>query len=89
MGNSLHNKIYLGRNRGFTSRRFQGVLAVAGIVGAGGNVGAVLAGFLMKGTGDLRQTLVILGVLVAASSLCALGARFGNAAVAAPAASAA
>ncbi|MCC2961519.1 MFS transporter [Massilia sp. IC2-278] len=62
---------------------------VAGIVGAGGNVGAVLAGFLMKGTGDLRQTLIILGVLVAASSLCALGARFGNAAVAAPAASAA
>lgn len=35
MGTSLHNKIYLGRNRGFTSRRFQGVLAVAGIVGAG------------------------------------------------------
>ena len=35
MGNSLHNKIYLGRNHGFTSRRFQGVLAVAGIIGAG------------------------------------------------------
>ncbi|XYJ09063.1 hypothetical protein ACSUZJ_16905 [Telluria sp. B2] len=35
MGNSLHNKIYLGRHYGFTSRRFQGVLAVAGIVGAG------------------------------------------------------
>ena len=31
---------------------------VAGIVGAGGNVGAVLAGFLMKGTGDVRQTLI-------------------------------
>ncbi len=62
---------------------------VAGIVGAGGNVGAVLAGFLMKGTGDLRQTLVILGVLVVASSLCAIGARFGSAAVATPAASAA
>jgi NAD(P)H-dependent nitrite reductase large subunit len=30
---------------------------VAGIIGAGGNVGAVAAGFLMKGLGDLQQTL--------------------------------
>lgn len=35
MGNSLHNKIYLGRNTGFASRRFQGVLAISGIVAAG------------------------------------------------------
>ncbi|MEN3278848.1 MAG: transporter, family, nitrate/nitrite transporter, partial [Massilia sp.] len=57
---------------------------VAGIVGAGGNVGAVAAGFLMKGTGDVRQTLVILGGLVVVASLCALGARFSsNATVAA------
>lgn len=35
MGNSLHNKIYLGRSTGFASRRFQGVLAVSGIVVAG------------------------------------------------------
>jgi len=49
---------------------------VAGIVGAGGNVGAVAAGFLMKGTGDVRQTLMILSVLVLASSLCAIAARF-------------
>lgn len=35
MGNSLHNKIYLGRSTGFASRRFQGVLAVGGIVAAG------------------------------------------------------
>jgi NNP family nitrate/nitrite transporter-like MFS transporter len=49
---------------------------VAGIVGAGGNVGAVLAGFLMKGTGDLHRTLLILSALVVASSLCALAARF-------------
>ncbi|MEN3276169.1 MAG: hypothetical protein V7631_1959 [Massilia sp.] len=35
MGNSLHNKIYLGRHRGFASRRFQGVLAVGAIVVAG------------------------------------------------------
>ena len=35
MGNSLHNKIYLGRGTGFASRRFQGVLAVGAILGAG------------------------------------------------------
>lgn len=35
MGNSLHDKIYLGRSTGFASRRFQGVLAVSGIVAAG------------------------------------------------------
>lgn len=63
----------------------QALGGVAGIVGAGGNVGAVLAGFLMKGTGDLRQTLMILGALVVASSLCAIGARFGSAAATAPA----
>jgi NNP family nitrate/nitrite transporter-like MFS transporter len=49
---------------------------VAGIVGAGGNVGAVLAGFLMKGTGDVHRTLLILSALVVASSLCAIAARF-------------
>jgi len=52
---------------------------VAGIIGAGGNVGAVAAGFLMKGLGDTQQTLSILGVLVAASALCAIAARFGAA----------
>ncbi len=63
---------------------------VAGIVGAGGNVGAVLAGFLMKGTGDIAQTLSILSVLVLASSLCAIAARFTvSAAEAAPLATAA
>ena len=49
---------------------------VAGIIGAGGNVGAVAAGFLMKGTGDIQHTLVILSVLVLVSSLCAVAARF-------------
>ena len=63
---------------------------VAGIVGAGGNVGAVLAGFLMKGTGDIAQTLAILSVLVLVASLCAIAARFTvGAASAAPVASAA
>jgi len=50
---------------------------VAGIVGAGGNVGAVAAGFLMKGVGDTQPTLTILGVLVSVSALCALAVRFG------------
>ncbi|MDQ2820952.1 MAG: MFS transporter [Pseudomonadota bacterium] len=49
---------------------------VAGIVGAGGNVGAVLAGFLMKGTGNIQTTLTILSALVVASSLCAIAVRF-------------
>lgn len=49
---------------------------VAGIIGAGGNVGAVAAGFLMKGVGDAPQTLAILGLLVTASAICALAVRF-------------
>lgn len=49
---------------------------VAGIVGAGGNVGAVAAGFLLKGEGDLSHTLAILGVLVCASAVCAAAMRF-------------
>jgi NNP family nitrate/nitrite transporter-like MFS transporter len=49
---------------------------VAGVIGAGGNVGAVAAGFLMKGVGDVQQTLSLLGVLVAGSALCALAVRF-------------
>ncbi|WP_233859401.1 MFS transporter [Paraburkholderia sp. HD33-4] len=51
---------------------------VAGIVGAGGNVGAVAAGFLMKGVGSIQQTLATLGVLVAVSALCALAVRFSS-----------
>lgn len=48
---------------------------VAGIIGAGGNVGAVAAGFLMKGTGDIQHTLTILSVLVLLSALCAIAVR--------------
>jgi NNP family nitrate/nitrite transporter-like MFS transporter len=62
---------------------------VAGIVGAGGNVGAVLAGFLMKGTGDVRQTLFILGGAVLLSAVCAIGVRFNSASVETPAPAAA
>ena len=43
--------------------------AVSGIVGAGGNVGAVLAGFLFKTKGlAWPQALTILGILVVASA---------------------
>ena len=50
---------------------------VAGIVGAGGNVGAVAAGFLAKGLGgDLHQTLLMLGGFVSASAICAMAVRF-------------
>jgi NNP family nitrate/nitrite transporter-like MFS transporter len=71
----------------FVNRKALG--GVAGIVGAGGNVGAVLAGFVMKGTGDVRQTLVILGVAVLVSALCAIGVRFNVAGVETPAPAAA
>ena len=49
---------------------------VTGIIGAGGNVGAVAAGFLMKGMGNLPQTLFILGFAVLACALCAASVRF-------------
>ncbi|MBV8158716.1 MAG: MFS transporter [Dyella sp.] len=49
---------------------------VAGIIGAGGNVGAVAAGFLMKGLGDLQQTLTWLGVAATLAALCAIAVRF-------------
>jgi NNP family nitrate/nitrite transporter-like MFS transporter len=71
----------------FVNRKALG--GVAGIVGAGGNVGAVLAGFLMKGTGDVRQTLLILGGAVLVSAVCAIGVRFNTAAVETPAPAAA
>ena len=49
---------------------------VAGIIGAGGNAGAVAAGFLMKGSASTQECLLILGVLVTVSSLCAIAVRF-------------
>ncbi len=49
---------------------------VAGIIGAGGNVGAVAAGFLLKGAVDTRTGLLMLGVFVAVSAVCAIAVRF-------------
>jgi NNP family nitrate/nitrite transporter-like MFS transporter len=49
---------------------------VAGIIGAGGNVGAVGAGFLLKSAGSVQSCFMILGGLVLGSSLCAVAVRF-------------
>jgi len=51
---------------------------VAGIVGAGGNVGAVAAGFLQKSLGSVQLTFMYLGGFVLAGSLCALAVRFSH-----------
>ncbi|MBD8872038.1 MFS transporter [Rhodanobacter sp. DHB23] len=60
----------------FIDRRALG--GVAGIVGAGGNVGAVAAGFLQKYTGSVQQTFLLLGGFVIAGSACALAVRFSR-----------
>lgn len=62
----------------FVNRRALG--AVSGIVGAGGNVGAVLAGFLFKSSEiNWPQALLILGVLVGAGASLAFLVRFSEA----------
>jgi MFS transporter, NNP family, nitrate/nitrite transporter len=52
---------------------------VAGIIGAGGNVGAVAAGFLLKGLGSVQACFSTLGMCVLGASLCALAVRFSTA----------
>ncbi|MDB5818387.1 MAG: putative high-affinity nitrate transporter [Rhizobacter sp.] len=49
---------------------------VAGIIGAGGNAGAVIAGFLLKATGNVPDALHVLGWAVLVSALCAVSVRF-------------
>lgn len=61
----------------FIDRRALG--GVAGIIGAGGNAGAVAAGFLLKGLGNVQATLSVLGVVVTLTALCALAVRFSAA----------
>lgn len=60
----------------FVNRKALG--SVAGIVGAGGNVGAVAAGFLFKGSLDWSTALLVLGGLVTVSSLAAFALRFSE-----------
>lgn len=52
--------------------------AVAGIVGAGGNVGAVSAGFLFKSSLDWPTCLLILGGIVSLVSFAAFAVRFSE-----------
>lgn len=49
---------------------------VAGIIGAGGNVGAVAAGFLLKGLLDIQTCLMILGSLVTVAAFSVILIRF-------------
>ena len=49
---------------------------VAGIIGAGGNVGAVAAGFLLKGVLDVQTCLFILGGLVTVAAFSVILIRF-------------
>jgi NNP family nitrate/nitrite transporter-like MFS transporter len=63
-----------------------GVGAVAGIVGAGGNAGAVLAGLLFRGnTGSTQTGLLWLGGAVLVSAALAAMVRFGRSEAAVPA----
>ena len=54
--------------------------AVSGIVGAGGNAGAVAAGFLFKGAIQWPTALLILGGIVTCCSFFAFAVRFSSAA---------
>lgn len=58
----------------FVNRKALG--GVAGIVGAGGNVGAVAAGLLVKGAPSTQTALFTLGIVVTVSAMCALAVRF-------------
>ncbi len=52
--------------------------AVAGVVGAGGNAGAVLAGFLFKDVVDWSEAFFILGIIVTCASFLAFFVRFST-----------
>jgi len=60
----------------FVNRKALG--GVAGIVGAGGNVGAVAAGFVVKGASSVEHALLLLGIVVVCSAICALAVRFSQ-----------
>ncbi len=60
----------------FVNRKALG--AVSGIVGAGGNLGSVLASFLFKGSMPWTQALLVLGGCVIAVSLLTTVVRFSE-----------
>src|SRR5579883_1779438 len=53
--------------------------AVAGVVGAGGNLGAFLAGFFFKGSMPWTQALFLLGIIISFVSFLALTIHFPQA----------
>jgi NNP family nitrate/nitrite transporter-like MFS transporter len=53
--------------------------SVAGVVGAGGNAGAVAAGFLFKGALPWDDALLVLGVAVTLASFAALTIQLSDA----------
>ncbi|MEO8100070.1 MAG: MFS transporter [Acidobacteriota bacterium] len=61
----------------FVNKRALG--AVAGIVGAGGNLGSVMAGFLFKGSMPWTQALFGLGATICAVSVLVFVVRFSEA----------
>ena len=65
-------------SRSFLNRQALG--SVTGIVGAGGNVGAVLAGFLFKTSAITWPTAIfLLGIVVTLSSFVMIAVRFAEA----------
>ncbi len=50
--------------------------AVAGVVGAGGNAGAVAAGFLFKGAMDWNEVFFVIGIVVTIASFLTFFLRF-------------
>lgn len=63
----------------FVSKKSLG--SVAGIVGAGGNAGAVAFGFLFRSELSTQQALFYLGCFVTVTSVCALAVRFSPAVI--------
>ena len=56
----------------------QALGGVTGIVGAGGNIGGVIAGFLLLGTGSIPTCLFILGCAAIVCAVSAAAIRFAN-----------
>jgi len=52
---------------------------VAGIIGAGGNVGAVAAGFALKASGSVPTALFYIGWVVVGTAICVAAVRFSAA----------
>ncbi|PCI05160.1 MAG: MFS transporter [Hyphomicrobiales bacterium] len=50
--------------------------AVSGVVGAGGNAGAVAAGFLFKGTMEWNDVFFVIGIVVVCASVLSFFVRF-------------